>query len=730
MLCVVVLSVTCFSMFSQVNSLGNDSIDLSSLSLKDLTSLDVSVQKRDQNILTVPVTTTAITEKEIQLNRIYSMEQLHYVVPGFFFGRSGSDARPTIRGMGTRQIQANGDPVIGYFIDGVYQSRTSMGMLPYVDAQRIEVQRGPQGTFFGRNTIGGNISVTSNAPTDKFDIGISSELGNFNSSVITTFINVPLSKKVLSRFAMLYDKHDGYLDNLAFPFMSRGEKGLQDQNQIFFRSTFKFLISDHIDLTVRNSRWEQSGNGAGVWNAVSLGALTDVNTGLGSINGEVNTIGIDTLGISRRQVNINRLTRRYGIQNLLSAELNANLGFGDLKAITAYNDFVAYRSMDSDESPSTSWDAYEFFKTPSKTFTQEVNLISNNEEYDFKWLVGAFFLNEAIDETIHWSAVGASPWVGVEEVNTSSYALYGQGSYNPLEKLRFIFGGRYTVDQKFFKGWSDYGIDTSQVYSSPTWKFGVDYSFDEQNLLYGSISTGYKSGGFNENLDAPTFDPEEVLAYEIGSKNVFLNEKVQLNLAVFSNYYYDLQVQSYNPTSKTTYFVNAGESSAKGVELELATSPSDKLLIKGMFSYIVSTYDVFESSPNPFYKEAFSPASEPVSLNLSGNDLERSPSLRASLLVNYEIAIGKAGFLTPFIRSSFTGDYYTTQYNTELDFQKGYTSTDIRLIWTHKNRKLGADVFVTNIEDNIALKNAVIGSSLKGNVSMPRLFGARLVYNY
>jgi len=156
----------------------------------------VTAQRRDERLQNVPISITALSGKDLDRAGVNDVSRLEQVTPGFTFGRSGSDARPSIRGVRTETVNATNDPSIGFYLDGVYQSRAQQALIPLVDIARVEVQRGPQGTLYGRNTFGGNVSVITNAPTDTLEGGVSARLSNFDTQQYEAYVNVPLSDTV------------------------------------------------------------------------------------------------------------------------------------------------------------------------------------------------------------------------------------------------------------------------------------------------------------------------------------------------------------------------------------------------------------------------------------------------------------------------------------------------------------------------------------------------------
>jgi len=160
----------------------------------------VTAQRRDEKLRDVPISLTAISADALSKLHADNVSRLEFVTPGFTWGTQGSDSFPAIRGVRTSLVSAQNDPVIGFYVDGIYQSRTQQQSIPLFDIARVEVLRGPQGTLYGRNTFGGNVSVVTQAPTKDFGGAINLDRGNYNESRIDGAINLPITDNLAIRF--------------------------------------------------------------------------------------------------------------------------------------------------------------------------------------------------------------------------------------------------------------------------------------------------------------------------------------------------------------------------------------------------------------------------------------------------------------------------------------------------------------------------------------------------
>ena len=230
----------------------------------------VTAQRRAQGLQNVPLSVTAINGSALRSANVTDAVRLEQLTPGLRIGRSGSDIRPAIRGTFTDQIGANSDPRIGFYVDDVYQSRTAQALSAFVDLERVEVQKGPQGTLYGRNSFGGNIAVFSAVPKDIFSAGIDLTYGRFNRARGEAFVNAPLRDGIALRVSGSYDRMDPYIKNT-----STGSS-LGDEDAGYVRAILKIApVGSGLDVQLRGSYYRQGGAGVSAFGYKSIGTLVD-----------------------------------------------------------------------------------------------------------------------------------------------------------------------------------------------------------------------------------------------------------------------------------------------------------------------------------------------------------------------------------------------------------------------------------------------------------------------
>jgi iron complex outermembrane receptor protein len=468
----------------------------------------VTAQRRAEPLQAVPLSVSALTGIQIKNANVTSVERLEQLIPGVRMGRSGSDVRPAMRGTYTENVSATGDPRFGIYVDDIYQSRTSQ-VPPIVDLARVEVQKGPQGTLYGRNSFGGNIVFHSATPTDKLEGGVDVLFGKYTRHRVESFLNVPLTEGVAFRVAGLSEDTRGYVKNIGSGNDIGGER------QKFVRGTLKIEPPSMPDLQVmlRASYLDLGGEGQAGFGYRFLGSLVDPSlirapgqsltyngvtyalpngyngnswTGAGvpfdsryrdgipDINGA--DVGIPTLDDPYKVDYAGDIFRK-GSQQQYGATVSYDIGNVRLRSITSYTDFDLIRTGSSLTPVLLN---YSYQQTLAKTFTQEFQVLSNNATASpLEWIVGGYYMKDTAtdrsatnqnrsyvgatappgqqysDFTLTYLPTGtgrdqrtAFDGFGALQQRTKSLAAFGQLSYTVAEKLTLTGGVRYTRDEK------------------------------------------------------------------------------------------------------------------------------------------------------------------------------------------------------------------------------------------------------------------------------------------
>jgi iron complex outermembrane recepter protein len=438
----------------------------------------VTAQRREENLQDVPISVSAFSAEQIAEKGLTDVSRLEGLVPGFTFGRSGVDARPAIRGVRTESVDVNADTTIGMFIDGIYQSRASQATLGFIDLERVEVQRGPQGTLYGRNTFGGNVSIVTARPDfSEYYGGADLTVGDNSQVRITGYLNAPISETAALRFSAGYEKSNGYVKNVN----PTGGNLFDDDNR-YIRTSLLLKPGENLTALFKFDYARRGGNGGSAFGYKLVGSYFHVPTNQQLFNATpiiLNTRGGNRDGIvdaplpTDQGIPLFAAGNPYLINNdyrgsldLRNTGLSSNIAydFGSvtLKSITGYSDFKTTRTQDTDFSSSRIGADYQF--TSAKTLSQELQFVSNGKG-PLEYVVGAYYFKDKLNGTfINEQFVQLVPGdtrpAAVRQAGgfyqefrakTESLAAYAQASYALTDRLKLTGGVRYTRDKKDFQ---------------------------------------------------------------------------------------------------------------------------------------------------------------------------------------------------------------------------------------------------------------------------------------
>ena len=834
-----------------------------------LSTVTVTANRRIEDQQKVSTSVTALSGEKLAERNIYDISQLEGLSPGFTFGRSGADARPAMRGVRTEAVQANADPTIGFFVDGIYKSRPSQALASFVDVERVEVQRGPQGTLFGRNTFGGNIVLSTVQPQLGETLAFGSVLlGSQRRLRVEGVANVPFGQTVAVRVATAYDKADGYVRNDF-----NRDADLFDQDLKYLRASIKFEPDSRFVAVLKIDATEQRGNGAGGFSNFQRGTYLNgtcrplLNSTFYPINGRAGlldgtpdctrTAGIPGGAAAGTSADIGRPIyspgNAYRVENnyqseqrLSDASFTADVSYRfdafTLKSITGYSNFSVLRTVDQDFSRENIAVSYE--RTKDRAVSQELQVLSEGKG-PFGYVAGVYFLKDEINNLAVFQSILRTAGNGSADTvvaDTDSRAAYGQLSFKARPDLTFTAGLRYTEDRKkyrfanrnsvvpispatspdpFFTSLDDLvagdaafgsagttncgnavgGFPAGAVipgancggtgnnvfqgatftpvkFTKTTGRLAAEYNLSKDQLLYLSYSTGFSSGGFNGSQTAlvteatRTFSPQEVKAFEVGSKNRFLGNTLQLNVAAFSNRYTDQQEQRQVPVGIATasLLFNAAKSKANGLEIETEWRATPAFSVGATLSLLDAKYTSFPDAPGPIaitqlidtpgtaavvvngvtispagQTRVYAPGYSCALINGTGvngvpqaygcdlmvKKIPYAADYSGSVFTSYTFDLGKYGKLTPTAIATFSSGYFGQIYNVEAEKQGSYVKADLKLAWV-VNDKLAFQFFVDNINDKQVINRFVWGggSTLQASVAPPRTFGLKVSYSF
>lgn len=602
-----------------------------------LEEIVVTAQHVTENLQNVPVAITAFNTGELAQRNITDLTKLTQFVPNLNFlsstgATSSSAAFAFIRGIGQTNPFLQNDPGVGIYVDGVYIGRTQGSVFDVVDLQRVEVLRGPQGTLYGRNTIGGAINLISNVPDAKLALSGGVEGGNYGTINSHIKVNVPFTDKLFASLAISERKHDGYVKPIINANCATcTTEALTNENNLAARLAIRYLATDELtfDLTGDYSRKNNLPIGVRLLSyQVGLFAppppipagpnydtvVADLHGGHPAsffVNGQYNTSQSNFAGEDHQRVWGTALTATWN-QNDVT-----------VKSISAYRTVRVSTSNDGDGSPVGLFaNAYDNIKQDQTS--QEFQILSSAFDKRLDWLAGVYGYKENATEledfAIYQETNGLFPGAffgipcftwdptkppfnggcgdnGTQYTNYAvvSGAAYANATYHITDALGLTAGVRYSYDKKTFYytqvGQPTEFTDTSNSWNAFTPRVALEYHVTNDAMLYASYAQGFKSGAFNNgNVVAPggsrAVAPEKVKSYEVGTKTEWLEHRLTANVAVFYSDYTDQQLQVTPQNGQGQHeFVNAGGSHIYGAELELKAQATQYLQFNASAGY-------------------------------------------------------------------------------------------------------------------------------------------------
>jgi iron complex outermembrane receptor protein len=761
--------------------------------------IEVTAQKRVQSLQDVGISVTALNAEAIQRYGIDDISRIELITPGVAFGFIGSDAKIAIRGANSNNTFADNASIAGFFVDSVYRPRASQQSQAYFDVARIEVLKGPQGTLYGRNTFAGAVNLTTNKATlGDFDMGVKLGFERFNRRSTETFINQPITDDLAVRVAVQTVRSDGYIKNIG----PAGDLGQDDSFNYRLSSYWQpsETFDATVRFTSIKQKGTTPGifSAEGLAAPVNQDGVTDVRGQLVDFgNPAPGSAGTNSSFDRPNEVSYDVENKRDNQEDNVTLELNWDLDSVTVKSVSSYTDFSSALDFDGDFSPTPGY-AY-YWDEEVKSVTQELQ-VSSNDDSNLFWTAGAYYSKDQIGfgfsqfrtqtnapfgtvtdsqgrdftlfngtESIDPFGAGSfSDYTDFQEIDVTTLGVFFQGEYSLSDALTLIAGIRYNEEEKdtttsfatskasdgsFLPGISEFGLNGrpidlynytvaagragSETFDIVTWKIGFNYDLNDNSMLYGSGSTGFLSGGLNSN--GSSFDQQESEAWEVGMKNRFLNNSLQLNFAFYMNEFSDLVTQRLtfpegNGSTAVTVSENAGSSEILGFEAEVNWVPTENWFINAGLSLMDAEYDTFGVT-NPFQLNGGLRSGEVNNglLVLDGATPPWSPDMTLSLGAGHEFNLGDKGTITPYLQF-----YYSAEYNTDdvsiyaSQLQDSYTKTDLRVTWLSLDEKLSVELFAENIEDEEVLARTNVGGNnlVQGSYLHPRNYGVKLRYHF
>jgi iron complex outermembrane receptor protein len=705
----------------------------------------VTARRTTESLQKTPVSVSAFSQKQLDAVGARNTTDLQGLVPNMNIvqGRGSSDATNIyIRGVGQPDALQTFDPAVGVYIDDVYYARIRGTMFDLLNLQDLEVLRGPQGTLYGKNTIGGAMKLTTVKPGDSLQAGVDLTVGTYDTVDVKGYVSGPVTDTLSLGLSALSDSHSGYVKDPLNPGRTYNDQDTQAARaQLAWRPASDFRVDLSLDYTDENPH-------------MTVGQATHslasaFGTPLYTVSGNTPPKWDWKTSTSPNEPN------KEPLQSMGASAVetwNINSAF-TLKSITAFRHLKYDDYIDIDATPSNVGDVQ--VAVDQSQYSQELQL-------DYKsgpWSVvsGAFYMYEHI--TSNQDSYGSDyvePFTFLrtisDNLHTTSVALYSNATYAVSDKFHITAGVRLTQETKkyFFTTtvFSDLGF-IAGTYNTPfqsdpkTWgdvapTISADYRITPNAMVYARAAEGFQSGGFNGRAEPGSgvdpYKPENIISYEVGAKTDWLGHRLRLNGDVFYNHFKDFQA-----TVEATQLVggineavdavvNAGGLDISGVELEAVAAPTKALRIDAEIGYLDAHY-------TSFYDQRFPENSR------AGQTPAFSPkwTIRLGPSYHWDLPFGVVTLSDQVrFRSSMALAIDNTPYGgfQRLPgmWQNGYWVDDAELVWTSLDHHYSLGVYAKNIGNVVYRTDAqnfyTVGQILTAYYGDPETVNVTLRYRY
>jgi iron complex outermembrane recepter protein len=754
-----------------------------------LDEIVVTAQFREEKLQETPIAITAFTAENMEARGISNVTDLDQFTPNTVIQPLGAGWGATlaafIRGVGLGDNILSFEPGVPIYVDDVYMGRPQGAIFDLLDLERVEVLRGPQGTLFGKNAVGGTVRLISKKPKGDGSGSASLTVGSFKRIDARASTDLTLVRdRVFGRFSFSSKKADGYFNVLDYECVngagSLGEGGdggpfgsiklgsqvgpggncvvdtLGNENVQSARAAIRFLINDNAEFNLIGDVTSQRQKGPADKYTIIDGNGGFFNAGWNAVVAEPtfgDGIGYDSRFITnspytnysrygdpftnRSFPNINDL-QHWGVSGTLEWKLTDSI---NLKSVTAYRAFWNRFGRDSDGSPLPIDGTFD--DNRHRQFTEEVQLTGTAGAVD--WATGVFYY-QAHDSNRGYNYL-YTPFItstdSLDLQDTKNSALFAQGTWHATDKLSLTAGVRYTDDQKDatirrvpFSGGTP-TINDQFVPLSGTnmdYTLSVDYKWTDTFMTYAKYATGFKGGGFSprpgSELQTAPFKPEFLKTFELGAKSELFDRRVRLNGAFFASKYTDQQTfrQQFDSAGQNWFRTfNGGDSDIWGLEGELQAEPVDNLRIEASFGYINAKVTDNKGSSL---------------IEGDGCDGERclaprTPEFSGAIGVQYSFDAA-GGKLTPRLDMTYQSKIFFVTNNgcpaCGVGGQEALTLLNGRVTWAAPDSDWEFAVYGRNLTDKVFFngKLSLVGffGREQGNVGAPRELGLTIKKNF
>jgi len=732
-----------------------------------LEEIIITAQKREENLQETPVSVTAFSGDAIEALGFRQSVDITAQTPNFSVGYPNGDTgvpAPFIRGVGLNDFGVLNQGPIAAYMDETYISSSAAQIFQLLDTERVEGPRGPQGTLYGRNATGGAVKYIARKPTEEWDGWVRAGGGSWGMRKFEGAFGGPLGDSTAFRVAVLKTDSDGWMKNRT---TGNDQQGI---DEFAWRALLETAPSDSVNLllNVHGGKTESDAvqyRHLGVWDAtgnpcalaaIQAGQCVDIfgyseEAPYTTLNG-IDVPAVPDYDEGNYDFEAKNDTDFWGIS------LTADWTVGDyvITSITSYDDIEDFRPEETDDGPNDILTGE--LAVDQETFSQEFRVSWESDQWS--WIGGVYYLNdEATDNTAFDVLRDFRPFTIGDDVNCSgvpagnpdgfcleqsvfksksgteqeitSFAAFFDAAINLSDILKLSVGIRYTdeeIDHTSFFFYDEpltgfpaqpgFPTDNKTDFTNVSGRAVLEAELNENLLLYGGITSGFKAGGIQSTSDGISeYDEEELLSYEIGFKSTLADGRVRLNGSAFLYDYEDLQVFAFviiNGQGFST-ISNAADAEIYGAEFEFQWLPTDNLFINLGLGLLSTEYEDFVVDAGDF----------------TGNEITMSPEVTFNGLIQYDIPLGGRGTLTLQTDFNYQDEVFFDSFNNPLLSEDDYWLYNARVSWTSVDEKWEVAAFGRNLGDEEYMVYAFDLSFFGFNEEMigsPLSFGFEVTY--
>lgn len=754
----------------------------------------VTAQRRSEDVQHAALAVDVVSPQALGLAGATHATDIANIVPALQISESGNAQQSLyLRSVGTFTANSYSDPAVAFNVDGIAIGRPSSMTGVLYDLNRVEVLKGPQGTLYGRNATGGAINIEPNQPKIGDTSGeVSLTVGNYSEVHPEAVVNLAVNESSAARLAFTYTRHDAYQSD-----------GTGDANDYAGRAQYLYQFSDALSVRVAGDFAHDGGHGS----AGTLVALQNPFTGAFTASPLARDVGFQDPRISALLADQYSFLSGRFFGPIDGVPLTDNRFWGFLTEIIWHNPLgtltvlPSYRESKLEDLTT----AFGFGSVAEERDGQaslEVRLASENEGL-VRWLLGGYYFHETIDAVYQFNQQALAPIQDLA-TGTLSKAAFARITIAPIDRFRISAGVRYTDDRKTFDGLSQvllsacgtttpipacpaaplmpaassfaslgsqlqlfpiipnalYGsalpgaagsvfplinipIDDTETFTKVTWHGGLEYDVAKDSLLYANWDTGYHAGGFAFAEIKPTYAPEFLSAYSIGSKNRFLNNTLQLNLEAFYWQYSNQQIPHGGTDLNGTYVFytdNAGSSTIKGAEFDLKYLLTPHTVFNVDTQYLSAVYDRFTfqtpaggTNAPPVTGCPFS-QTDPThyTINCAGKTALQSPKWSGTIGLQQTLEFGDYAVIGKVDARAQSASIVGFEM-IPSEVQKTYAETNLSVALVPAKAPWSIVVFVNNLTGKRPYGTAYYDSTMGvigATVGPPRAEGVRADYRF